>query len=1211
MAKFKKVLVANRGEIACRIFRSLKKLGMQSIAIYSEADVDSDHVSLADEAFLVGPAEIGASYLRSDYIIELALKHGADAIHPGYGLLSENTQFAEECGKKGVAFIGPTPDQISQFSLKHTARKMAEDNKVPVLPGSPLLQSADEVMQYQERIGFPLMVKSSAGGGGIGMSLCHSPEELPGIVAEVTHLSETNFKNSGVYLERFIERARHVEVQIFGDGKGTVIPLGLRDCSMQRRNQKVVEESPAPGLSEDISTAMTEAAVRLTSAANYRSAGTVEFLFDVDSQEFFFLEVNTRLQVEHGVTEEVFGIDLVEWMIQLQSDNDFGENLKSQTFHQKGHSIQVRIYAEDPSRNFQPSVGTLTVVKHPEWARCESWVFSGTEVCSHYDPLLSKIIVTAENRDAALCKLSKALDECHYEGLETNLEYLKQITASESFAQLRMTTGFLKDFPFSPTAIEIRTAGTMTTIQDFPGRVGYWKVGIPPSGPMDNYSFRQANLLIGNDEGLPGLEFTNDGAMMIFHQDSIIALTGAEMKSTLNGEPIPFGKPVFIPSGSQVRIGRLTGAGARSYMAVKHGIKVTPYLGSCSTFTLGKFGGQSGRALRAGDVVHFTPSSPSDWEQVKNNNCRINPFSKNWQLSVLYGPHGHPDFFTPEGIEEIFQAEWEVHYNSARTGIRLIGPKPKWAREDGGEAGLHPSNIHDNAYAVGAVDFTGDMPVILGVDGPSLGGFVCPMTIIAADLWKMGQLRPGDKVKFLPVVDSDAANARAVRDQELARSEFTVDVTSQKASSTIRSADLSSPVIHDLSQLQIGSDIIVRRSGDSNILIEFGELELDFKYRMLVQLCYQKLKDLHLDFITDLTPGIRSLQVQFDNKKISSGEVVRECEKAFSGISLNDDIQLPSRIVHLPLSWNDPSIQKAIDIYHQSVRKDAPWYPSNIEFIRRINGLDSEEEVKQIIFDANYLVMGLGDVYLGAPVAVPVDPRHRLVTTKYNPARTWTPENAVGIGGSYLCVYGMEGPGGYQLFGRTLQMWNRYRITSEFTKGNPWLLRFFDQIKFYEVSPSELLDIRRDFLHGLYPLKIEETTFSWSQYQQFLTKHHDSCQEFKSRQKSAFNEERERWKSLGQDMDVIEPAEEEVQSTVHVPAGCDPLESVLSGTVWKILAREGDSVTPDKPVMILEAMKMEVPVYPNDAGILKGISVSEGQSISSGQILGFTQPQDD
>jgi urea carboxylase len=395
---------------------------------------------------------------------------------------------------------------------------------------------------------------------------------------------------------------------------------------------------------------------------------------------------------------------------------------------------------------------------------------------------------------------------------------------------------------------------------------------------------------------------------------------------------------------------------------------------------------------------------------------------------VLYGPHGAPDFFLDEDIETFFATEWEVHYNSARTGVRLIGPKPKWARSDGGEAGLHPSNLHDNAYAIGAVDFTGDMPVILGPDGPSLGGFVCPVVVVDAELWKLGQLRPGDKITFVPVDEAWA------RDQSIALTEFhqwqrSPNFHLPNRQSWIFNRQFSTP------SAKATIAIVIRRAGDRYFLIEFGPHHLDLKLRFKVHVVYEWLKERGIAGIIDLTPGIRSLQVHFDPSVIGRCDLWDLIREGILTLPPLEQIEVPTRIVHLPLSWDDPSTQEAIRRYMQGVRPDAPWCPSNLEFIRRINGLESIDEVYQKFFSASYLVMGFGDVYLGAPVATPLDPRHRMVTTKYNPARTWTPENAVGIGGAYLCIYGMEGPGGYQFTGRTIPVWNRWRKTEDFPES--------------------------------------------------------------------------------------------------------------------------------------------------------------------------------
>jgi len=340
---FKKVLIANRGAIACRIQRTLKKLGIASVAVYSAADANARHVLDADEAYLLGPAPAAQSYLLADKILEIARQSGAEAIHPGYGFLSENPDFADACAQAGIAFIGPDGAQMRAFGLKHTARALAEQHGVPLLPGSGLLRDVQHAAQEAQRIGYPLMLKSTAGGGGIGMRLIWDEAALAEAWNAVERLARANFKEAGIYLEKYVEQARHIEVQLFGDGQGKVLALGERDCSVQRRNQKVIEETPAPGLSEQQRLSLQTTAVRLGCAVNYRSAGTVEFVYDATSGAFYFLEVNTRLQVEHGVTEQVTGVDLVEWMIRLAADEM--PDLDSIRIRARGAAIQARLYA--------------------------------------------------------------------------------------------------------------------------------------------------------------------------------------------------------------------------------------------------------------------------------------------------------------------------------------------------------------------------------------------------------------------------------------------------------------------------------------------------------------------------------------------------------------------------------------------------------------------------------------------------------------------------------------------------------------------------------------------------------------------------------------------------------------------------------------------------------------------------------------------------
>ena len=1168
---FDTVLVANRGAIATRIIRTAKAMGLRTVAVYSDADAGSLHVSAADEAVCIGAGPAAQSYLKVDAILAAAKATGARAIHPGYGFLSENADFAEACAAAGIAFIGPTPENIRTFGLKHSARALAEAHGLPLAPGTGLLTGADEAAEAAARIGYPVMLKATAGGGGIGMRVCETETAVREGFAAVVRQGEASFGDAGVFLERYVPRARHLEVQIFGNGKGRVMALGERDCSLQRRNQKVVEEAPAPCLSDAKRAELIAAAVRLGEAADYLSAGTVEFLYDAAREDFFFLEMNTRLQVEHGVTEEVTGIDLVEWMIRGAA-GDFAM-LDAPAPETRGHSVQVRLYAEDPAMDYRPTTGTLTNVAFPDNIRAETWVMAGSEVGAFYDPMLAKLITKGATREQAISAMQIALDASRVDGIETNLRWLREVVRNEGFTSGEVSTRLLDSVAYQRRAVRVIAGGTATSVQDWPGRLGLWDVGVPPSGPMDDLSFRTGNCILGNPEGMAGLEVTASGPTLLFEAAATICLTGADFAATIDGIPAPRGQALRVEAGQTLAMGRASGGGVRGYILFAGGLDVVPYLGSAATFTLGQFGGAAARGLVAGDVLHL-----GDAPTGKSVAAPLPPLGREWQLRVLYGPHGAPDFFTPGDIARFLEAEWQVHYNSNRTGVRLVGPKPEWARRDGGEAGLHPSNIHDNPYAIGAVDFTGDMPIILGPDGPSLGGFVCPFTVIAADRWKIGQLSPDDRVRFVPVSIADTATPRAI-------------------------ADLS-PILAEFPARDTRPRTTYRQQGDRNILVEYGDIVLDIELRIRIHALMQALEAMQLPGVIDITPGIRSLQLHFDGTTLDQPRALAALMQAEEAMGDLADFEAPSRIVHLPLSWRDPAIVETIEKYIGTVRDDAPWCPDNIEFIRRINGLPDAQAVEDLIFDASYLVLGLGDVYLGAPVATPVDPRHRLVTTKYNPARTWTPPNVVGIGGAYMCIYGMEGPGGYQLFGRTIQVWNTHRQTDAFTEGKPWLLRFFDQIRFFPVSADELADWRRDFPHGRRAIRIEETTFRLADYRAFLAENAASIAAFEATRQAAFDAERAAWEASGEfdrvsDLLAAESGAGEA-AAVEVPEGSALVEAPFGGSVWKLLVAPGDVVAEGDVIAVIEAMKMECPFEAPASGTVAAVYIAQGQALQPG-----------
>ncbi|TSD99722.1 5-oxoprolinase/urea amidolyase family protein [Skermania sp. ID1734] len=655
------------------------------------------------------------------------------------------------------------------------------------------------------------------------------------------------------------------------------------------------------------------------------------------------------------------------------------------------------------------------------------------------------------------------------------------------------------------STVTVVQPGMLTTVQDWPGRIGYWHVGVPPSGPMDDLSFRLGNTALGNPEGAAGLECTLTGPTLRFEQATWVCVTGAPAPVTVNGHRAPQWRNLLVPAGGTLAVGPAVGPGLRSYILIAGGIEVDEYLGSAATFTLGRFGGHAGRTLQTDDSLVIGTGAAAGAGGVPLDSQPV--IARRWEVAVTEGPHGAPEFFTRADMTTITGTDYEVHFNSDRTGVRLLGPKPDWARRDGGEAGLHPSNIHDTAYSIGALDFTGDTPILLGPDGPSLGGFVCPVTVVAADKWKLAQMAPGDRVRFVPVRADHAAPLRSLGTDRRASLPIVLSAGGDNDDGILRRSELDD-----------ATALTYRRAGDDGVLIEFGEMTLDLRLRARVNALHQHLLAQPLNGIVELNPGIRSLQIRVDPQLLPIRRLLAALTEIETELPAIDDLVVPSRTVHLPLSWDDPATREAITRYMHGVRADAPWCPWNIEFIRRINGLDSTADVFDTVFEAEYLVLGLGDVYLGAPVATPTDPRHRLVTTKYNPARTWTPENAVGIGGAYLCIYGMEGPGGYQFVGRTTQVWNHLhpRSSDPFEVGTPWLLRYFDRISWYPVSAEELLDLRADMARGTGEVKILDGEFSLAGYRKFLGDNETSITEFRTRQRRAFDAERQAWRDAGE-----------------------------------------------------------------------------------------------
>lgn len=646
-------------------------------------------------------------------------------------------------------------------------------------------------------------------------------------------------------------------------------------------------------------------------------------------------------------------------------------------------------------------------------------------------------------------------------------------------------------------AITVVAPGMQTTVQDLAGRQGLWDVGVPPSGAVDELTFALLNAAVGNPENAAGLECVVAGPVLTTDEDRLVCVGGAALRATINGHHLRPGTVARLVAGATLDVGPLDGPGLRGYVAVEGGLDVPRVLGSRSTFVLGEFGGLDGRPLVAGDTIELGRRE----NLLLPATISLPRLTGEWTLRVIAGPHGAPEHLSAEGVETLFSTTWQIDHRCDRTGIRLVGPIPQWARQDGGEAGLHPSNVHDSAYPVGGIMLSGDTPVIVGKDGPSLGGFVVPAVVIEADRWMLGQLRPGDSVQLLPVSPDEAAEAIRVRRNWLADLRQDQQVVAPASAGPSRP-----PILHQHPAGHSSPGYTIRRSGDRHVLVEAGSAELDLTVRVWIHLLAEALRADRPEGVTEIVEGVRSVLVAVDSARLDPAALAKHLAVLADGLADPTTVILPARDVTLPIAFDHPLAHEAMRRYAASVRPDAPWCPDNVEFIRRVNDLDERAEVFDIVAEATYLVVGLGDVYLGAPVAVPIDPRHRLVTTKYNPARTWTPQNAVGIGGIYLCIYGMEGPGGYQLVGRTVPVW---RLSDR--DEQPWLLRQFDRIRFTPVSTEELARQRADIKAGRADLQVTPATFSIADVRRIEQEAPMDIISLRAKRRAAFDAERARW----------------------------------------------------------------------------------------------------
>lgn len=933
-----------------------------------------------------------------------------DAIIPGYGFLSENADFAKAVISSSMVWVGPSSQSINDFGLKHIARALAVKAHVPVVPGiDGLLTDEDHAVEESKRLGFPVILKATAGGGGLGLATCKNVDDVRGSFETVKFRGKNLFKDAGIFIERFYPNSHHIEVQVFGNGQGDAIHFGERECSIQRRHQKVIEECPSPFIVKfpELREKLCSSAVRLAESIKYGSTGTIEYLVDDETGDFFFLEMNTRLQVEHGVTELCYDVDLVELMLRQADAESVGrsgldtQHLKSlQPKGPRGSAIEARVYAENPARDYAPSPGTLQVVEWKESnARIDTWVQTGTVVSTHYDPLLAKVMFHSPSRERTINDMQKFLRNSRICGPPTNLEFLACIFEDPDYINGRTLTNFLDSFEYSPNAIDVISGGALTTVQDWPGRPTMGR-GFPQAGPMDPLAFRIANLLVGNFPGTEGLEITLEGPELRFLGNAVIALCGAPMEVYLDGISVPMWTKIQISSHQKLKIGRSTGGGCRSYLAVYGGfLNVAEWFSSKATSSGVGVGGYQGRALRAGDFLATSKALPYDRQKSKPLAPRLVPeYPSHWDILAMVGPY-EDDYLLKEDLEMIYDTRWQISHNAARGGIRLMGPKPTWARNDGGEGGAHPSNVIEYGYPVGALNWTGDDPCLFPVDCPDLGGFVSSTTIIKAEFWKMGQMKAGDSMQFHRIALKDAL---ALREKIDAFVDEIASACSQQGSfdsiaplnysnlpPSTMVGDYGKAVVHEIKANGYQPLTRYRQGADDYLLVEYGDGTLDLNHRCRVTALMKSLNESNSDisFSTGLTNTVGcccSLLIGYDGAKVPQKRLLDHLVVLEARLGDLSSTKVPSRLFKLPITFANSRQALALQRYMETQRPYASYLPDNMEFVANNNGL-TRNELANLFLTSKLIAIAVG-FFAALPLCLPVDPRQRINCPKVNPS---------------------------------------------------------------------------------------------------------------------------------------------------------------------------------------------------------------------------------
>lgn len=876
------------------------------------------------------------------------------------------------------------------------------------------------------------------------------------------------------------------------------------------------------------------------------------------------------------------------------------------------------------------------------------------------DPLLAKVIHHAPSRAQAVEELQDVLARSMICGPPTNLDFLLAVVQSPEFRAGDTITQFLSTFRFHPPVIDVLAGGSYTLVEDYPGRPTIGR-GFGHGGPMDPVAFGLANALVGNPTGKEGLEITLAGPDLMFLGGAIVALTGAPISATLDGQEFPMWQRVRISAGQRLTIGKMTSAsGCRAYLGVYGGfLNVAEWFGSKATVPMTLVGGYQGRPLRTGDLLRIVDEIPPELdtpEPLSMPPHLVPAYTEEWDILVMHGPYCE-GYLTPGDIDMFYSTPWEVSHNAARGGIRLIGPRPKWARPDGGPGGSHPSNVVEYGYPMGGIDITGDEPVILPPDCPDFGGFVVPFTVVKADYWKMGQLRAGNKIRFHPVPLHAALEGRRRVDrfiQSVAESASSgaLDDVQGLGDRPIPPAPSSSvqPAVLKLLEETAGRPrVSYLQGGDDYLLVDYGDGHLDINHKCRTTALKRKLQASRGPIRFSASgEGIyntvcigNSMMIYYNGLEVSQSDLLAYLVRLEDDLGDLGSISMPNRTFVLPLTFTHPRLTESVERYMANQRPYASYLPDTFRFVAENNGM-SVGDLRRLWLAAELVCVGVG-FFMALPQCLAADPRHRLNVPKMNPSRTFTPEGTVSWGGSCVSIYPVDSPGGYMMTGMTIPGVDTLGYKKSFSQDRPWLFEDMDVLTFEEVSEEEYDRQMALFRSGRYEYKVRNTTFDMRAHNEMLKETRDEAAAMRKRQEEYQEKmvvlEKEllaKWdaerKARGVSVDTVQalldgkmppppflsrswdltkffiffPKPELTPPGPWADPDIETIEAPVNANVWKVLVEEGEVLRKGQVATILEAMKMEINVLVDDrleGSRVEKILVAPNDIVQSGKPL--------